>query len=336
MQYCVPFFFVLGLFMTDFPAPARIQTNGITLSVHEAGPKDGLPVLLLHGWPELARSWLNQIGALAKAGFRVIAPDMRGFGGSDAPKAPEEYGIDVLLADLTGLLDALEIKKAVWVGHDWGGLIVWPAALLVPDRVAGVIGVNTPHLPRPPISPMEMLRQRYGDDHYFVRFQEKGTPEAALEGREEDFFKFVFARPPKQIPTTLPASTTHLLNRFADFTGRAERNIAIPAAERAHFERAYKRSGFHGGVNYYRNVTENWQRMDGVDLTVHQPALMVGAELDPFLPPVFMDGMEDRVPDLEKHVIAGCGHWTQWEKPDALNTLMVNWLKKRQANLRNR
>ncbi len=320
--------------MTDFPAPKRIQTNGITLSVHMAGPKDGLPVLLLHGWPELARSWLNQIGPLAQAGFRVIAPDMRGFGASDAPKDPSLYGIDTLLADLTGLLDALGIKKAVWVGHDWGGLIVWPAALLVPTRVAGVIGVNTPHLPRPPICPMEMLRKRYGDDHYFVRFQEQGAPEALLEGREEAFFKFVFARPPKVITGALPAGATHLLNRFADFTDRAEENIAIPAAERAHYERAYAASGFHGGINYYRNVSQNWERMNGVNLNVHQLALMIGAELDPFLPPVFMEGMEQRVPNLEKHVIAGCGHWTQWEAPDALSALMVNWLTKRQDDLR--
>ncbi len=320
--------------MIDFPTPTRIQTNGITLSVHQAGPKDGLPVLLLHGWPELARSWLNQIGPLAKAGFRVIAPDMRGFGASDAPKDPSLYGIDTLLADMTGLLDALGIKKAVWVGHDWGGLIIWPAALLVPDHVAGVIGVNTPHLPRPPVCPMEMLRQRYGDDHYFVRFQELGAPEAALEGREEDFFKFVFARPPKHIPKTLPPSATHLLNRFADFTDRAERNIVVPAAERTHYARAYAKSGFHGGVNYYRNVTANWERMEGVDMTVHQPSLMISAELDPFLPPVFMDGMEERVPDLQKHVIMGCGHWTQWEKPEELSALMVDWLLKHEKNLR--
>ncbi len=320
--------------MTDFPGAQRIKTNGITLFVHEAGPKDGLPLLLLHGWPELARSWANQFAPLAEAGFRVIAPDMRGFGGSSAPKDPSLYGIDTILADMTGLLDALGIKKAVWAGHDWGGLLVWPAALLVPDRVTGVIGVNTPHLPRPPISPMEMLRKRYGDDHYFVRFQELGAPEAALQGREEAFFKFIFAKPLKRIPKELPASATHLLDRFAGFTGRAEAQIAVPAVERAHYARAYAKSGFHGGVNYYRNVTQNWQRMEGVDLTVHQPALMIGAELDPFLPPVFMEGMESRVADLEKHIIADCGHWTQWEKPDELSALMVNWLKNREMDLR--
>ncbi len=320
--------------MTDFPVPNRMITNGITLSVHEAGPKEGLPVLLLHGWPELARSWLNQVGPLAEAGFRVIAPDMRGFGASEAPRDVSTYGIDTLLADMTGLLDALAIKKAIWVGHDWGGLIGWSAALLVPGRVAGVIGVNTPHLPRPPICPMEMLRRRYGNNHYFVRFQEKGAPEMALEGREAAFFEFIFARPPAKIVRQMPASATHLLNRFAGFTGRDENEIAVPAKERELYAEAYARSGFHGGINYYRNVTKNWQRMEDVDLTVRQPALMIGAALDPFLPPAFMDGMEARVPDLEKHVIPGCGHWTQWEKPHELNALMIAWLQKREGDLR--
>ena len=319
--------------MSDFPPARRIRTNGIHLSVHQAGPEDGLPVLLLHGWPELARSWKNQIGPLAAAGFRVIAPDLRGFGGSDAPTEVAAYGIDSLIADLTGLLDALGLRKAVWCGHDWGGLIVWPAALLAPERVAGVIGVNTPHLPRPPVSPLDLLVQRFGEDHYFNRFQPLGLAEQALSGREDDFFAFVFARPPKRLPATVPASATHLLARFAQFTGRKESAIAVPADERAHYAAAYRRSGFRGGINYYRNVTANWQRMDGVDPLVRQPALMIGAELDPFLPPAFMDGMEERVPDLHKHVIQGCGHWTQWEAPDELSTQMIAWLHKRRADL---
>ncbi len=320
--------------MDTFPPANRIKTNGISLSVHQAGPQDGLPVLLLHGWPELARSWTNQIGPLAAAGFRIIAPDMRGFGASDAPADVASYGIDTIVADMTGLLDALGIEKAVWVGHDWGGLIVWPAALLQPARVAGVIGVNTPHLPRPPQSPLDLLRARFGDDHYFARFQEEGAAEKIFEGREDDFFAFIFARPPKVIPKEIAPGITHLLDRFIEFTGRAEKDIAVPAMERARYAQAYRRAGFRGGINYYRNVTSNWQRMAGVDHTVRQPALMIGAALDPFLPPMFMDGMEERVPDIEKHVIPACGHWTQWEAPDALNTLMISWLTRRENDLR--
>ncbi len=321
--------------MCDFPPAQRIRSNGITLSVHLSGPEAGLPVLLLHGWPELARSWKNQVKPLAAAGFRIIAPDLRGFGGSDAPGDVAAYGIDTIIADMTGLLDALGHERAVWAGHDWGGLIVWPAAVLVPDRVAGVIGVNTPHLPRPPLSPLDLLVQRFGEDHYFNRFQQEGLAESLFEGREDDFFAFIFTRLPGRLPAQSQAEMTHLLKLFAAFDPAhvQESRIAVPAAERAHYAAAYKKSGFRGGINYYRNVTANWRRMAGVDLTVRQPALMIGAEHDPYLPPVFMDGMEERVPDLQKHIIKGCGHWTQWEAPDELTALMIAWLRQRLLDL---
>jgi len=313
----------------NFPKPVRVQTNGISLSVHMAGPKQGVPVLLLHGWPELARSWQHQIGALAAAGFYVIAPDMRGFGASDAPEAVSAYGIDILLADMTGLLDALHLPKAVWVGHDWGGFISWPAALLVPERVLGLIGVNTPHSPRAPVDPIALFRKYFGVDNYIVRFQEPDTAEAAFKGREDDFFDFIFAKPPEHSLPKTPPSITHLLQRFADFSGTEENKLIMPKTERRIFAETYRKSGFTGGINYYRNLSANWQRMQGVNYTIHHPSLMIGAARDLFLPPSLMDGMETRIADLEKHIIANSGHWTQWEAPDELSTLMVSWLTRR-------
>lgn len=313
----------------NFPEPTRIATNGIELSVYQAGPTNGIAVLLLHGWPELARSWQHQIAALATAGFRVIAPDLRGFGGSDAPKQVAAYGIDVLLADMTGLLDALDVETAIWVGHDWGGFISWPAALLVPKRVTGLIGVNTPHSPRAPKDPIELFRLSYGDDNYIVRFQEPGVAEAAFTGREEAFFDFIFGKPPPRKLQRTPAAATHFLKRFAKFTGADEGKLVMPKAEREIYATAYAKSGFTGGINYYRNLTANWQRMEGVDYTICQPSLMIGAELDFFLPPKLIDGMQDRIADLEVHIIAQCGHWTQCEAPEELSQLMVNWLLRR-------
>ncbi|MBL1430820.1 MAG: alpha/beta hydrolase [Robiginitomaculum sp.] len=313
----------------NFPPPTIIASNGIELSVHLAGPQDGFPVLLLHGWPELARSWKHQIAALAKAGFYVIAPDMRGFGGSDCPKEVSAYGIDILLADLTGLLDALDVEKAVWVGHDWGGFISWPAGLLVPERVAGLIGVNTPHSPRAPVDPVELFRKFFGDDNYIVRFQEPDFAESIFTGREQKFFDFIFGKPPTGKTSSTPPSATHFFTRFAKFTGAEENTLVMPKDEREIFATAYAKSGFTGGINYYRNLTANWQRMKGVDYTVHQPSLMIGAELDYFLPPKLIDGMEDRIADLEVHVIKDSGHWTQWEAPEELSNLMVSWLQRR-------
>ncbi|VAW00762.1 Epoxide hydrolase [hydrothermal vent metagenome] len=313
----------------SFPPPTRIPTNGIKLSVHQAGPKDGVPVLLLHGWPELARSWQHQMAALADAGFWVIAPDLRGFGASDCPQEVEAYGIDILLADMTGLLDALDIKKAIWVGHDWGGFISWPAALLVPERVAGLVGVNTPHSPRAPEDPIALFRHFFGEDNYIVRFQELGLAEAAFTGRETDFFDFIFGKPPSKPKASTPPAATHFLKRFAKFTGADAATLVMPKSERKIYAATYALTGFTSGINYYRNLTANWQRMKGVDYTIHQPALMIGAELDLFLPPKFIDGMEERISDLETHIINGIGHWTQWEAPEELSRVMVNWLLRR-------
>ena len=146
------------------------------MGYYEAGPTtDKPPVVLCHGWPELAFSWRHQIKALAEAGIRVIAPDQRGYGATDRPEAVEDYDLEHLTGDLVGLLDHLKIDKAIFVGHDWGGFVVWQMPLRHPIRVAGVVGVNTPHFPRAPIDPIELFRQRFGDKMYIVQFQDPGA-----------------------------------------------------------------------------------------------------------------------------------------------------------------
>src|SRR5689334_6526392 len=166
--------------MVAFPEPAMVKTNGIDMAVYEAGPKDGLPVVLCHGFPELAYSWRHQLPALAAAGFRAIAPDQRGYGRTSRPEKVEDYDMPHLTGDLVGMLDALGLKKAVFVGHDWGGLVVWNVPLLHPDRVLGVIGVNTPFFARPPIDPIAAMRAMRGDNNYIVFFQKPGEADAIL------------------------------------------------------------------------------------------------------------------------------------------------------------
>lgn len=316
--------------MTDFPAPRRIAVNGITLSVHLAGPEDGPPLLLVHGWPELAYSWKNQIGPLADAGYRVIIPDLRGFGASDCPADPDAYDIDTLVGDLTGLLDALDHKQAVFIGHDWGGIIVWHAAMLVPERVAGVIGVNTPHLPRGSEPPTKAFRELGGEDHYIIRFQEPGYAERRFEGREADFFAFMFAAPPpaRLLERYFP-QITHIPAQFEGFEGRPEDRIVVPAADRKVYEDAYRHTGFAPGINLYRNFDANWQRMGGVDHRLAMPCLMVSAECDFMLPPSLTRWMPALCRDVEFHTIEACGHWTMWEKPEILNNHMRDWLARR-------
>lgn len=315
--------------MTGFPAPQRIATNGIELSVHIGGPEDGQPVLLVHGWPELGHSWKPVWEDLVAAGLRVIAPDLRGYGASDAPEGADNYAIDPLVADLTGLLDALGIEKAIWCGHDWGGIIVWHGAMLAADRVAGVIGVNTPHLPRASQPPIETFRELGGEDHYIVRFQEEGS-ERAFEGREDDFFAYIFGPPvPPAMIDKLYPEITHLVKNFASFEGRAEKRIVVPPEERAVYAEAYRKTGFTTTTHLYRNFDANWERMGGVDHRLAMPCLMVSADSDFALPPKLTRWMPALCKDLEMHVLEGCGHWTMWEKPKALAGLITDWAGRR-------
>ena len=158
--------------MIEMPPLQFAQTNGIRMGYYEAGPKtDKPPVVLCHGWPEIAFSWRHQIKALSEAGIRVIAPDQRGYGSTDRPEPVEDYDLEHLTGDLVGLLDHLKIDKAIFVGHDWGGFVVWQMPLRHLDRVAGVVGVNTPHADRAPADPIELFRKRFGEHMYIVQFQ---------------------------------------------------------------------------------------------------------------------------------------------------------------------
>src|SRR5437773_4634787 len=155
-----------------------IHTNGIRMAVSEQG--EGPPVVLCHGFPEIAYSWRHQIPALATAGFHAITPDQRGYGATERPAAVTDYDIRHLTGDLVGLLDALGLQRAVFAGHDWGGIVVWHMALLHPARPAGVIGVNTPYFPRPSAPPLTLMRAMWGDNYYVVHFQKPGEADTAL------------------------------------------------------------------------------------------------------------------------------------------------------------
>src|ERR1700738_2657695 len=159
--------------MIEMPPLQLANTNGISMGYYEAGPKPATPPgMLFHGWPEIAFSWRHQIKARSEAGIRVIAPDQRGYGATDRPEPVESYDLEHLTGDLVGLLDHLKIDKAIFVGHDWGGFIVWQMPLRHLDRVAGVVGVNTPHTNRAWADPIELLRTRFGHEMYIVQFQD--------------------------------------------------------------------------------------------------------------------------------------------------------------------
>ena len=175
--------------MVSFPSPKMVKTNGIDMAVTKPDRRTA-SLVLCHGFPELAYSWRHQIPALAAAGFRAIAPDQRGYGLTSRPGAIADYDMTHLTGDLAGMLDALGIKEAIFCGHDWGGLVVVADAALHPKRVRGVIGVNTPFLPRAPIDPIVAMRTMFGEDMYIVYFQKPGVADAALAKDVGKAFRF--------------------------------------------------------------------------------------------------------------------------------------------------
>jgi len=319
--------------MLDMPTPKMVKTNGIEMAVYEAGPKDGVPVVLCHGFPELAFSWRYQIKALADAGFHVLAPDQRGYGLTSRPEKIEDYDMAHLTGDLAGMLDAFGIKKAVFAGHDWGGIVVWSMPLLYPDRVSGVIGVNTPFLARPPIDPIMGMRALYGENMYIVFFQKPGVADALLAQDTGKTFRFFmrkggataeeYAKLPKE------QRNLELVHALQSDESLWPGELVMPKEELQVFIDTFTKTGFTGGINWYRNFTRNWVESGKVEQKVHVPGLMIMAEDDVVLSPAMADGMERFVPDLEKVLIKKCGHWTQQEHPQETSAAMIAWLKKR-------
>jgi len=310
-----------------------IDAGGVMLAAYEADgdpARTRPPVIFIHGWPEIAYSWNNQLGAFAEAGFRAIAIDLKGFGRSDAPPDPALYDSPHMTDDFAALLDALSIERAIFCGHDWGGALIWAMGQLHPDRVAGLIGLCTPLRPRPPVPPLSIIEKRFGAKHYFIQFQTLGEPEKLFESDPDRFFRLMFRKPAKKKrwPLLVP-QVYDLPGRFRDGPPPPADGLIIADADIAVYVNAYKHSGFRGGVNLYRNIDNNWRAMEGRLEMINAPSLWIGAELDLFLPPETSDGMEALVPDLEKHVIDDCGHWMMWEKPKEANALMLEWLIRR-------
>jgi pimeloyl-ACP methyl ester carboxylesterase len=308
--------------------PEGSKTAGMTLSLHQAG--EGPAVVLCHGFPELAYSWRHQIGALAEAGFRAIALDQRGYGASSRPEKIEEYDLEHLTADLAGLLDALGIEKAVFAGHDWGGFVAWGMPLLYPERTLGVIGVNTPYIPFPDT---DMLRAAFKEDErlYILWFQKPGVAEGVLDADPRLVFDKLMRRGVGRGSMAEAAASGGDANPFRRLADLGDVGPELlTSKELAYYTHAFSESGFRGGINWYRNIDRNKERHPDIGVKkLDLPCLMITAEWDPALPPESAAGMPALCSDLETHMIEACGHWTQQEKPEELNRLMIDWLQRR-------
>lgn len=322
--------------MNTFPTARTITLSerdvgegAIDLAVHEAG--EGPAVVFVHGFPDLARGWRNQLQAVADTGFHAIAPDMRGYGGSSCPQGVEAYSIDRLTGDLAGLLDALDIEKAVFVGHDWGGFVVWAMAVLHPDRVVGVAAACTPYIPFPSVATHAAVVEGEVERQYVVWFQEPGVAEAHMDARVEHNVKKVMrtAPPLEEVFAIALADGKLNMNPFLGIEDAPELGepLMSPEEEALYIE-AFTRTGYRGGINWYRNIDQNAAAFPDVGVVpLDVPCLMLTADRDPALRPEMADGMHELCSNLEIHLIEKAGHWVQQEQADTFSRHLLSWLK---------
>ncbi|KAM3857081.1 bifunctional epoxide hydrolase 2-like [Diretmus argenteus] len=300
------------------------------VKTHYVEMGSGPPVLLCHGFPESWYSWRYQIPALAAAGFRVLALDMKGFGGSTAPPDIEEYSQEQLCQDLITFMDKMSIPQVTLVGHDWGGVLVWNMAQFHPERIRAVASLNTPLFPvNPSTPPMETLKAIPIFD-YQLYFQNPGVAEAELEKNLERTFKiFFFGSGETGRPVV---STTGVRARGGLFVGLPDeipRSNILTEASLQYYVSQYQDGGFRRPLNWYRNVEANWRWACSCPTgKLLMPALMVTAGKDIVLLPVFSKGMEDLIVNLTREHIEECGHWTQMERPAEVNSILISWLQK--------
>jgi pimeloyl-ACP methyl ester carboxylesterase len=307
-----------------------IESNGIRIHIAEAGT--GPLVLLCHGFPESWYSWRHQIKALSEAGYHVVAPDMRGYGQTDRPQAIDQYSLFHLVGDMVGLVTALSDKPAVVIGHDWGAPVAWHCALFRPDRFRAVAGLSVPFRPRGPAAPTSVMPQTDSEIFYQLYFHAEGVAEKEFQQDVGTTVRSFFGGPVNKDDPPL--------NPMVPRRGGWLNSLPLPSslpnwltdADIDFYVAEFERTGFRGGLNWYRNVDRNWELMapwSGAKVVV--PALYIAGEQDLVVKFPGMDqliaNLKQFVPQLQKTVILpDCGHWTQQEKPNEVNSALLTFL----------
>ena len=304
-----------------------VETNGIRMHVAEEG--DGPLLVMLHGFPESWFSWRHQFGPFAEAGYRVVAPDLRGYGQTDKPEPLDAYNIFQLTGDIVGLVSALGEKQAVIIGHDWGAFIAAYLALFRPDMFRALVLLSVPYAPRKAVSPSQWEQDTYPGQVFYQASLRSSMAEQLLQSDvrrslvrglytlsgaapEEQRFR------PARVPG-LPSAPAPLI-----------RPSWISDAEVDFLEAEFKRTGFRGGLNYYRNMDWNWAMTPYLNgAKIMQPTAFIAGAKDPVLE--FLgaeyEALEANVPKLRKNILLpGIGHWTQQEAPAEVNRHILEFL----------
>jgi pimeloyl-ACP methyl ester carboxylesterase len=306
-------------------ATRTVSANGLEFCITEAG--QGPLILLCHGWPELSYSWRHQLPALAAAGFHAVAPDMRGYGGTSAPQDIAAYSIFDLAGDMVALVGALGEKTAIIIGHDWGAPVAWHAAMFRPDIFKAVGGLSVPPPWRGRERPLDALVRSGITNFYWQYFQKPGVAEAEFERDVGFTMRAIF----RGIGMGL------FLKEGFGFLGDPAREATLPSwmpeQDHAHFVKTFQRTGFRGGLNWYRNLDRNWDlTAPWQGATIDQPSLFLAGSKDAVITGIMG---EKRVSDMarvltnlkDKIIIDGAGHWVQQERPDEVNAALIGFLK---------
>jgi pimeloyl-ACP methyl ester carboxylesterase len=318
--------------MSDAISHRTIESNGIRMHLAEQG--SGPLVLMCHGFPESWYSWRHQMRALAGAGFRAVAPDMRGYGQTEAPEAIDRYTLLHLVGDMVGVLDALGEAQAVIAGHDWGAPVAWHAALLRPDRFRAVVGLSVPFRPRGSVAPTTVMPKTDDAVFYQLYFQTPGVAEAEFEHDPRLALRKLLYAASGDAPQ---GQGNAMVPRTGGFLSRMPAPQALPAwlseADLDFYAAEFARSGFRGGLNWYRNIDRNWELLaPWAGARVSVPALYMAGDRDLVVRFPGMDrllaNLSAFVPQLKGSVmLPGCGHWTQQERAAEVNAAMIGFVR---------
>jgi pimeloyl-ACP methyl ester carboxylesterase len=322
--------------MIQSPVPGvtlkTTTANNIHMRYAEAG--SGPLVLFCHGWPESWYSWRHQLQAVSAAGFRAVAPDMRGYGGTQAPEPIEQYTLFNLVGDMAELVKALGETKAVIVGHDWGAPVAWHAALWRPDLFTAVCAMSVPYAPPGYIDILTALEKHGINDFYLQYFQKPGVPEAELQQDIRGALRRLYY--------TAGGEMTEKDKGFARLTGGTLLSNTVDPeklppwlsdADLDYYAGEFSRTGFRGGFNWYRNLRRNWELSSPWrGQPIRQPSLFIAGSRDGVLRfPASMSHIEaytTTLPGLRgSHILEGAGHWVQQERAADVNRLLIDFLK---------
>jgi len=322
---------------TASPVPGvslrTVRSNGINMRIAEAG--SGPLVLMVHGWPESWFSWRHQIPAVAAAGYRVVAPDMRGFGKTDKPAAIEDYDVHHTSADLVGLVDALGEKSAILVGHDWGAAVCWNSLLLHPTRFNALAAMSVPYGGRGNTKPTDGMRAANGENFYYILyFQTPGVAEKEFDADPRGILSRLYLSPLS--PREAPALTDPKM-AAGGWIPRLGAPRGLPGwltqAELDYYVSEFTEAGFRGGINYYRNMDRNWETTPQLsNAKISQPVTFIAGEQDVVIRGATAAALQTSIGRVATDlrgvtIVPAVGHWVQQESPQAVNAALLAFLR---------